>query len=459
MRFFPDAGRRVPLTLLAAFLSVPLALAAPARADVPADPVTVAHAVVDGLAKGDVDGVFARFDAKMAAALPKEKLATVWASLQGQVGAFRGREKGTLVSKAVDTTPALVTVRCSFEKADLLARVAVAPDGKVAGLFFAPAPSRAEWTTPPYVKPGTFRESDVTAGAPGWPLPATLAMPAGEGPFPAVVLVHGSGPHDRDESVGGARPFRDLAQGLASRGIAVLRYEKRTKALGERLAKERPDLGVADEVVDDAVAAVALLRGTKGVDPSRVFVLGHSLGGTLAPEIARRERTVAGLVVLAGATRPIEELILEQTAYILEKSGTPEAERKEKLAGISAELARLRDPKNAAPVLGAAASYWRSLRSVDPVTVVKGLKIPVLVLQGERDYQVTMKDFAGWKDALAGRANAVLRSFPRLNHLFVPGTGPSTPQEYDQPGHVAPEAVEAVAAWISATPGRGPATL
>ena len=452
MRLTRSVLEAVPLAALV--LLVPC-LPAPAAVD----PVKVGEAVVDGLSKGDVDGVFARFDAKMAAALPKEKLAGVWASLTAQVGEFQRREAGTLVSKGTDSSPALVTVRCSFGKADLLARVAVAADGKVAGLFFAPAPSKAVWSAPDYVKPGSFTERELTAGAPGWPLPATLAIPSGKGPFPGVVLVHGSGPHDRDESVGGAKPFRDLARGLASRGIVALRYEKRTKALGERLVKERPNLGVADEVVDDAVAAVALLRGTKGVDPSRVFVLGHSLGGTLAPEIARREKAVAGLVVLAGATRPIEELILEQTAYILEKSGTPEAERKEKLAEISAEVAKVRDPKNAAPVLGAPATAGRSLRAVDPGTVVKGLKVPLHVRQGERDYQVTMKDFAGWRDALAGRANAVLRSFPRLNHLFVAGDKPSTPQEYDQPGNVAPEVVEAVASWIGKTPGRAPASF
>ncbi|MDL1951884.1 alpha/beta fold hydrolase [Acidobacteria bacterium ACD] len=447
-------ARAARMTLPPLVLVVLVLLALAARAAV--DPVAVGEAVVDSLAKGDVDGVYARFDATMAGALPKEKLATVWASLTAQVGPFKGREAGSLVSKGTDSSPALVTVRCSFEKADLLARVAVAADGKVAGLFFAPAPSRAAWSAPEYVTPGSFTEREVTAGAPGWPLPATLAMPAGKGPFPAVVLVHGSGPHDRDEAVGGARPFRDLAQGLASRGIAVLRYEKRTKALGQKLAREKPDLTVADEVLDDAVAAAALLRTTAGVDPARVFVLGHSLGGTLAPEIARRDGKLAGIVVLAGATRPIEELIVEQTAYILKQSGTPEAESRAKLAEVEAEVAKLRDPKSTEAVLGAPRSYWKSLRPFDPLATVKGLKLRVLVLQGERDYQVTMKDFAAWRQALAGRTDATLKSFPRLNHLFVAGDGPSVPSEYERPGHVAREVVDEIASWVPAAGGAAP---
>ncbi|CAN5818315.1 hypothetical protein BH24ACI5_BH24ACI5_24340 [soil metagenome] len=129
------------------------------------------------------------------------------------------------------------------------------------------------------------KESEVTVGTGQWALPATLTMPVGPGPVPAVVLVHGSGPGDRDATVGQIKQFKDLALGLASRVIAVLRYDKRTR-VHANLMRELPGLTVKDETIDDAIAAVQVLRSTPGVDPNRIVVLGHSLGGMLVPRIA-----------------------------------------------------------------------------------------------------------------------------------------------------------------------------
>src|SRR5206468_6047038 len=149
--------------------------------------------------------------------------------------------------------------------------------------FFLAAPPPKEFAVPPYAKPDSFVEESVTVGKDGeWPLPGTLTVPKGDGPFPAVILVHGSGPHDRDESIGPNKPFRDLAGGLASRGVAVLRYEKRTREHGAKMMAAAP-ITVKEEVLDDALAAVKLLRREKGVDAGRVYILGHSLATTKAP--------------------------------------------------------------------------------------------------------------------------------------------------------------------------------
>src|SRR5262249_26794773 len=159
----------------------------------------------------------------------------------------------------------------------------------------------------PYARPDTFRETEVTVGAADWPLPGTLTLPRGDGPFAAVVLVHGSGPHDRDETIGPNKPFRDLAWGLASQGVAVLRYEKRTSEHGARFVQLK-DPGFKEELLDDAVAAAAVLRKHKEIDPRRIFILGHSLGAFWAPRLGTLDPDLAGLVVLAGNTRPLEDL-------------------------------------------------------------------------------------------------------------------------------------------------------
>src|SRR2546425_10392277 len=116
-------------------------------------------------------------------------------------------------------------------------------------------PGEVPWTRPAYSKPDAFRESEVTVGADQWKLPGTLTVPTGSGPFTGIVLVHGSGPNDRDETIAATKVFKDLAEGLASRGVAVLRYEKRTRQYGARVASMQ-GLTVDDETVTDAARAL-----------------------------------------------------------------------------------------------------------------------------------------------------------------------------------------------------------
>src|SRR5262249_52803909 len=138
----------------------------------------------------------------------------------------------------------------------------------------------------------------------------------GKGPFPCVVLVHGSGAHDADETIGPNKPFRDLAWGLAARGVASLRYEKRTYTHPKKLAEHKGPFTVKEEVVDDAVAAVRLALSHKEVNAKKVFLLGHSLGGLMAPRVGEQEPRLRGLILLAGCTRPLEDLVLEQFDYL-----------------------------------------------------------------------------------------------------------------------------------------------
>jgi hypothetical protein len=305
------------------------------------------------------------------------------------------------------------------------------------------------------VKPGAFREREVRVVSGTYSLPGTLAMPAGDGPFPGVVLVHGSGPQDRDETIGGFRPFQDLAQGLASRGIAVLRYEKRTKAYQKELAG-RADITVREEVIDDALAAVRLLRATEGIDRRRVFLAGHSLGGILAPPIGVLDPSLAGIVLLAAPSRPMSEVVRDQARSLTAPGATDE--QRKAAPGVLREAEALeslyagKSGPASGTILGAPVPYWRDLKSYDSVGAARSLRMPVLVLQGERDYQVSMEDFQGWKKALRGRAGAAFRSYPSLNHLFAAGEGRSTPDEYRKSGHVAAEVVEDVAAFVRTSP-------
>jgi dienelactone hydrolase len=403
------------------------------------------------LAKEDFAGATRDFDDTMKKALLADKLEATWKGLIEKFGAFQ-KAGGARVVKAGQYE--VVLVPCTFAKGTVDARVSFDGDKQIAGLFFTERKPAVPYTPPSYVRPDAFKESQIRVGSGEWELPGTLALPVGDGPFPAVVLVHGSGPNDRDETVGGQKPFRDLAGGLASRGIAVLRYEKRTRQYGAKVVASKEPFTVKEEVVDDAVAAVELLHKHPGVDGKRIVVLGHSLGGGLAPQIAAGDRNVAGLILLAGFTRPLEDMMVEQTTYVLSLDDSlPEKEKEARLDKLKEAVARIKDPKlardaPAADLLGGGGAYWLSLRDYHPAEAAAKLRLPMLILQGERDYQVTMTDFANWKKALSGHNEVTFTSYPKLNHLFAEGEGKGKPEEYDKPSHVGPEVIDDIAGWI-----------
>ncbi len=405
------------------------------------------------LAAGDFSGAYSRFDSVLSQAIPEVKLKETWLQIIAQAGPFQK----ILASQAAEKQDYLIiTVSCQFEKYPLDFRLVYNQNSQIAGLTIQPAQSASVYHAPAYVSTEAFHEIDLTVGQGEWALPATLSLPNGAGPFPAVILVHGSGPQDRDETLGPNKPFRDLAWGLASHGIAVLRYEKRTKAHAAQFTPELiAKLTVQGEVIDDALSAVRLLRQTPGIDPGRVYVLGHSLGATLAPRIGQQDPKIAGLIVMAGMTRPLEDAILDQYTYLYSLSGAMTDTQKDELEKLKAQVARAKDPNLSEKTpakelpLGMHPAYLLDLRGYQPAEVAASLAMPIFVLQGGRDYQVTVADdYPAWQKALAGKSNAMLKLYPKLFHLFITGEGLSTPQEYLVEGHVSQEVIQDIASWI-----------
>jgi uncharacterized protein len=377
--------------------------------------------------------------------------------LRNQVGG-RIRTLGQLSTigepvTAQDGGDTLVSVPVHFAAMNLNIQFTLNRSLEVASLAFRPAdaPLPKVWHRPAYSRPETFTERELTVGSDEWKLGATLTLPVGRGPFPGVVLVHGPGPNDRDETIYSNRMFRDLGEGLASRRIAVLRYDKRTLIYGDKMGDLPYTL--EQETIEDAVRAVALLRQQPGIAANRIYVLGHSLGGYAAPRIAARDGKLAGLILLAANARPIEDVALDQNDYVAHLNGNPAPQVQQRLDALKAEVVKVKSLQPGQPVpqilMGLPGAYLMDLRDYDPAARAKQLHVPLLLLQGKRDFQVTMKDWAIWKVSLAGLNNVTFKEYPLLNHLFMPGEDPPGPADYLKASNVGDAVVSDIADWIT----------
>jgi len=392
------------------------------------------------------------FDSAMTELIPEESLKDAWEAVLLTSGDFV-----EIIESKEDITSSYITVivKCKFEKIIIDAKVVFDEDGKIAGLWFKPEETEFDYNTPEYVDTLSFFENEITFGAEGWELPGILTMPEDVDKPPVVILVHGSGPMDRDETIGKNKPFKDLAWGLASQGIAVLRYDKRTLVHSEKFVDIMDSLTVYHELIEDVLYAVEYLKNTGQIDSERIFVLGHSLGGYEVPKIAQLSSDIHGIIILAGNTRTHDDLIIDQFNYIFSLDGVITEQESLYFEQLDLQIEVLRSdsfnintPAELLP-LGLPASYWIDLEEYDPVKTAQELEIPILILQGERDYQVKMIDFQGWQDGLADRSDVEFISYPDLNHLFMEGEDMSTPDEYNEEGHVFEKVIEDISNWIN----------
>ena len=366
-----------------------------------------------------------------------------------------GALQGSAAWQQKDQPPyAICQKRLEFERAALIMTVTFDAEGRIAGLFFAPAPPAAappagsetsdninnSKNASPARKHASFPAGDVreaTVQNGKVQLPATLVLPHGatvERPVPAVVFVHGSGPNDRDETIGPNHLFRDLADSLAAAGIASLRYDKRTyvyRAETASISGGKLDYDV--ETVDDAVCAIDLLRHTAGIDPQRIYVVGHSQGAMLAPRIAARSGKAAGCVMLAAPARTLDVLLHEQLRHLAPQSGMTVAQ-----ADSTAESMWHKLP----------ADYRAMASAYDPAAEAAALGVPMLFLQGGNDYQVTAADFSLYQEALRGNPRALFVFLPEADHLMRPLEKQAVPADYQRFVPISGKAVVAIRDFI-----------
>jgi len=379
------------------------------------------------LLAGRGDSLHACMNAEMQAALPASALDATMARLVLQVGAYQGhgawertRNEGTNADRC----------RLVFERADLQLTLATDTAGRLSGLWFAPLAKEE-------AAPAAVDERPVRVVTGRVSLPGTLCLPARrEGKVPVVVLVHGSGPNDRDETLGPNKPFRELAHRLAEAGIATLRYDKRTYVYGAATAEvSGGTLDYDTETVDDAVAALAVAAVQPEADFSRLYVLGHSLGGLLVPRIAARSMMpLAGMISWAGGPmRGLEETLRRQADYVVRLQGGTAAEADSLARKL---LAALPD------------AYLRAASRYDAAAEARRTQTPFLLLQGGHDYQVTADDFHLWRTRLDGRGAVRFVWLDRCDHLLRELPRMAVPADYLRPGEMADGAVQAIVRFV-----------
>jgi pimeloyl-ACP methyl ester carboxylesterase len=393
--------------------------------------------------------ITAHFDRAYLAHLPRPAPAALNAS-------FAGLRRVRLDSVTTSTPTSLVFIVTVNGTTKWRVKIAVDARSLISVLHLKPAggslpPTPA--TTPSKREPPGVRQIAVGVGSP--PLKGTLTLPAGKSPFPAVALVSGSGPNDQDETVGPNKPFLDIALGLAARGIASVRYDKRTRDYPRSLNPRT--VTPTQEYVPDALAAIHVLQHEHAVNPHRIFVLGHSQGGTYAPLIAKRAPEVAGVILLAAGAESAAAAILRQTRYLATLPGTIGSQAKAELPQVRREVAEIDNPAklekdSPATVLlgGAGPTYYLSELRYNEVATARSIPQPLLFLQGDRDYQATVaNDLDVWLKGVRGRKGVTVVRFPRADHLFLDGNGAPTPLEYNKPGHVDPKVIATIASWIN----------
>lgn len=379
-----------------------------------------------------------KYTPKMKSAISPEIYSNIYNQLEEEFGKYIST-KATTNSQSQGFQ--IITVVTEFEKKYLNLNV-VFEDNDVAGFNYT--------INKDYEESKNNSTLQVEFGQDPYIINGELNIPEGNGPFPTVIIVHGSGPVDRDGTVASSTPYKDISDGLTKKGIAVLTYDKRTYTYSDELASNIDKFTVYDETIDDVVYALNYLKTFDGIDSNNIFILGHSFGGYLIPRIIERTHDAKGYLILAGNVSPIEDLIIKQYDYLFNLDGNISEEEQNQLNLITNEIDKLNniEEHNGEIVLGASYDYWSDLRNYDPITMIKEFTDPVLFLQGERDYQVTMEEFNKWKNSLENIENFTFKTYKTLNHLFISGEGTPTPNEYASGESVSNEVITDIADFI-----------
>ena len=436
-----------------------------------------AEEFVMATARGDFDTAVGMFDEAMTAVVDADTLQEMWEetiiSLAGEFITIYGIENAMVDGFFISG------VIMRHEEIGFGWNIVFSEDGLITGINTAgtiplPPDTGERWTTEeqePTQRDGFVDYPVVIGEGTLFPLMGILSMPDDvTEQVPAVVIVHGSGASNMDGAIPGSAnaPYSEIAEFLAANGIAAIRYDKRTFTHASQMVQELGgDLTVWEESIEDALFATEILRADSRIDSDRIYIIGHSLGGVLAPRIHAEGGGFAGLILMGATPRPLLELLIEQTSAsiytaidlgLVEEADMADmldevdqlAELLDRIIDISDEEAK----ETVVPMLGGntMAYYFKDMMVRSFESYVQDITVPVLVMQGGRDFQILADvDFALMQEVFAGRDDVVFRLYDDLNHSFMPSTADNFIEHAESimlPGHVYIPVLQDIVDWI-----------
>lgn len=400
--------------------------------------------VAEQLSKGKFKKICRGMSEEMKEVIDAKSLKQVWEATLAAAGSYKGYvEAQSTPNKSLSTSQSAIL---QFESLNLKLSVSENPDKELAGLLISPL----SYSPPRYAQGVAVAKIDLPLKSGKYTMPGELIMPRSCGNCPVVVLVHGSGPNDMDETIGPNKPFYDLAMGLAAKGIATYRYDKRTKVYPEVLEGQ---FTLQDETINDAVAALQMMH-SDSIEFSAVIALGHSLGAYAMPQVADSLPWLDGAILFSSNARRLENVIAYQYDYLNKLNDVvPSAEDQKTLDEVIQKINENSYPADA-PAKEMLAywpgTFWKGIHDYDPTEVLaKNSKTEFFIMQGEKDYQITMEDFTLWREKVGSKDNVKMMSFPGLTHLFTPTESETPgPLDYLSPGNVDEQVILEIADWI-----------
>ncbi len=396
---------------------------------------------------GQFHEVYIYMEETMKREIDEEQLQAIWDGLQMQFDTILNIEEPTLHEK----DSFLVTITpVQFKSLKLGIQFTFNTKGQICGFFIVPV--NMPYQPAAYLNTNVFYEIKKNIPNKKYPSEGILTMPDGNKKVPLIIIVGGSGPTDKDLTMGPNKIYKDLAWGLASKGIGVYRYDKRTVKFGVKMSKDKK-LTVKQEYLDDLKSIVKMLSKMAYVDPTQIYIMGHSEGGSLIPYFAKNLKGIRGFISLAGSYSLLAELIPNQVNYLADHAKTPK--EKEEILKMMPKAIYARDrfnrksPNDSLP-LGITTPYLWHLNENSPEKLISTIENhpSLFFLQGGRDYQVPPAELEKWKMALAKNTTVVYKVYKDLNHLFLTGKGDSVPSEYLKTGNVPEVVINDISNWV-----------
>ena len=390
--------------------------------------------------------VYKCFDDNMKSNISVEQLKDLWERIELGAGNYVGIDE--IEIKHIDENIRQTAV-VKFELAAIKIIMSESPDKEINGLFL----SQLGYEAPAYAKDLVTGKKFINFISDGFNISGELMLPKTCNNCPVVILVHGSGPNDKDETIGPNKVFKDLALGLAANGIASFRYDKRSKLYPETI---KGQFDIYDETINDAISAYFAIKKDTSLHLGKTVFLGHSLGAYAMPLIADSLKGLDGAILFSSNARRLEDLIEYQMHYLTNWDEVLTDEEKEVVDLNTARAQDIRtnnysDTTSAQNLLAYwPGKFWKGIDTYSPVDHVKhNTQTPFFIMQGEKDYQITMVDFGLWQEAVGSQKNVMLKSYPNLTHLFTPTDSEKPgPNDYFLPNNVDGQVIQDIANWV-----------